>query len=370
MLARTTALLVLVSTALVCGVLGATSIAYATIPKRQDPSMVANETALIDLDKFLEDLDSLRALNDTLVDSYVAAIRKAIEVGDYRTAEELLKELKEYLNTRYGGLTLNQTSDLAEALATIMSTESINEKGAVVDVAELLSMYGELTDNRDLIELAKKFRTDPTALNELDLETVNKILKTVGAQQYKPINLEELTSEVPRELSPTKLPPVSRLPKPPQLPSIGGGAVASAPIVSAPSSAGFVESILYISLFSLIVFAIIWYRRTISSYAGKYFSKAIARTRIALSSITHGSVNDPVIDAYRRLLLYLRVRGIKREPCETPREVVRKISIEELKRIAWDVTRVYEERVYGGKSIGGKEVSRIRGLVQRVLRGF
>jgi len=341
---------------------------HGVLPKRQDPDMKAEDTVNIDLRDFLDRLDSLRRLNDPIVNTYIAAIRKAVEAGDYGTATELLRELQQYLNERYGDYVLAEDPGFAENLSIILSTENITGDSASINIVDFIEKYGSLVNSTSLIELAKKIKCNPTELSKSDLEMFYEIVSRLEKTSGGKLEFPEIPLELNESFNQIELPPIKGLPQL-QKPGLSGSPVATASTPQ-PSSMDFISQLSIITLVSTVIILLIKYRSIISSVLHRSIGRVVYRTRDYIGALMGREIEDPVIRLCRRLLLYLRLHGYRREGYETLREFSMRISDPRAREIVLEATNVYEERVYGGRSIGGERIRRLQVLVNKLLRGF
>lgn len=340
------------------------SVEVLSIPRRQDPDMPVENLIRIDSRDFLKYLELLRSLNDSVVDNYIDAIKKALEEGDYETANKLLTELKKYLSEKYGE-NLPRDTDLLKALATISSTEALGSSGAYLNISKLLEVYGDLINDEELIEIARKI----AGLGEVSPEEQYKIyevLSKVLGSGFKEVNVSELfqllneTSGVAELIQQPKLPsnqgvffPTKGVPEAPQIPSIlllilGIGGV----ILGVSILLKLLPSPITIKLKSFV-----------SSKLGGMAVKAVAQ----ISSIFFSREKDPVVRIYKTYYFTARAKGFKKYRHETPREFLEKITDANIKAVGVPVTRIYEERVYGGKTPGKEELRRVIEILRSKL---
>ncbi len=304
-----------------------------------------NNTALINY------LETLRELNDSTVNSYIDRIEAALNRGDIDEANRLLSELQGYLNKNYSNGTGRE--DLDKALAFVSSVEEVGSNETTIDLLKYTVTASKLLNDPNLRDIASKLGSG--RLSGEDVEYLEKILGTA-------INLKPGSSASFSEIiGGNKLLPRINKPElnPPQF-----APVPSAPKVSSPSvSATYIELILYFILLGIIGYVLYRYRMYFTGYF-KPFKQGLARN-LYRAALKLKRIRDPVAQLYYNWLVIAKSYGYRRAPWETPREFLGKIRDEALRRIGGFVTRIYEEKFYGGREPSRDDIEK----ANRLLRG-
>ncbi len=320
------------------------------IVKRNDeyvPSSGArvNNTALINY------LETLRGLNDTTVNSYVDRIEAALSRGDIDEANRLLSELQDYLNKNYSNGTGRE--DLDKALAFVSSVEEVGSNETTIDLLKYTVTASKLLNDPSLKDLALKLGSGK--LSGEDVEYLEKILGTaINLKPSRSTSLSELAGG-------SKLLPNINKPEfnPPQF-----APIPSAPTVSSPSvSTAYIELIMYLILLGAIGYFLYRYRMYFTGYFNplkRGLTRNLYRAALRLKRI-----KDPVAQLYYNWLVTAKSYGYRRAPWETPREFLGRIGDEALRRIGSFITRLYEEKFYGGREPPREDVDK----ANRLLRG-
>ena len=340
----------------------------STLPKRQDPNMDVGESINIDLEKFVGNLEALKALNDSIVDAYVTAIEKAIDASDYETANELLKQLQNYLEQKYGDKLFTENPDLAKNLSLVMSTKNITDSGASVDLIDFIEKYAELLNSTSLMDLVEKIKYNPGDLSYNDLEKIYKLISELQGESQGSIELPELPENFTQGIGQIELPPISELPPLPEAPMPEASLLP--PSTIQPISSWSFLQFLAISILIFVIFLAMRYRRQVYDVVSRGFKRIMLKSRDYLDLIIGTRIDDPIINLYRRLLFYLRLLGYRRRHYETLREFVSKIRDRELKLVVYKATEAYEDRVYGNKTIEDRKLREIRSLINKIFRGI
>ncbi len=344
------------------------------IPQRQDPDMPISDNVVIDEGAFLEILDKLsKKFNDPVIESYRKAIEDALDTGDYETANNLLQQLREYIEREYGSRDKELDNETIRDLA-IISSSNITDNGVEVDIYKLLEEYAELVDNDTIASLTKELKEDPSRLNTSEYTLLIKTVKNLLGNNTETISFEELIGSSMEEFVPelTSFKPNLSLPKPVynQPPIIPHANIPGVPVsVSTKLSPPFFINLDYLPLIMLsaiILYIGYRYRGSIIEYMRPRVRSFIAKTIVGLTDIVR-KVEDPVIRLYSRALRYLVLIGYKKMEWETPREFLDKIDSMEYRSVLEKITYAYEERVYGGKTIG---IDRVRELEEQYRRVF
>ena len=342
--------------------------AKTALPKRQDPNMDVGETINIDLEKFINNLEALKALNDSIVDAYISAIEKAINAGDYETANELLKQLQGYLKEKYGDELFTNNPDLAGNISLIMSTKNITDTGASIDIVDFIEKYGKLLNSTSLIDLAEKIKYNPAELTGDDIKRIYELISSLHGETQGTFELPEIPENISQGLGGIELPPISELPTLPEASMPSSSLLA--PTIIQPASPWTFLQFLAISIIAALVFLLIRYRQQIYNTLSEGFKKIVFKSKDYLDLVLGTRIDDPIVQIYRRLLFYLRLHGYKRKHYETLREFSTKIGEKELRNIVFKATEAYEERIYGNRSIEERKLRELRSLINKILRGI
>ncbi len=342
--------------------------AETTLPKRQDPNMDVGETINIDLEKFINNLEALKALNDSVVDAYISAIEKAISAGDYETANELLKQLQCYLKEKYGDELFTDNPDLAGNISLIMSTKNITDTGASIDIVDFIEKYGKLLNSTSLIDLAEKIKYNPAELTNDDIKRMYELISSLHGETRGAFELPEIPENISHGLGGLELPPVSEFPTLHEAPMSDSSLLA--PTIIQPTSSCTFLRFLAISIIAALVFFLIRYRQQIHNTLSESFKKIVFKSKDYLDLVLGTRIDDPIVQIYRRLLFYLRLHGYKRKHYETLREFTTKIGEKELRNIVFKATEAYEERIYGNRPIEERKLRELGSLINKILRGI
>ncbi len=339
-----------------------------SITQRQDPDMPVENLVRIDNTTLINYLESLRKLNDTTVNNYVDEIEAALQRGDYETANRLLSELQAYLDEKYGG-TMISDEELAKALATISATEGIGSAGAYINVSKLLEVYGDSIGDQDLLELAKKL----SSLQELSPEEqmeLDQALNEVLGSNFETTNIGDLFQLL------NETGGAASLVEPPQLPSSKGGLLPSgsggvaAPSITAPNT-----TVLLLIIIGIVTAVLMIFHKQLSELfatrvkplLGAKMADVLAKTSARLTGLLTRGEKDPVVKIYKVYYMAARAKGFKKYKHETPREFLSKITDETMKKIGEPVTKIYEERVYGGRYPRRDEIKRVVEILRKQL---
>ncbi len=342
------------------------------IPQRQDPNMVGEEIYLKpeDLEKLLETLQ--KKLDDEIIKNYEEAIKTAIDSKDYETAMELLRQLRNYLmKNYYNTTTIKQDDDLLRSISIINSISNVTEEGISVNILDLLENYGKILGDKDLLEILSKIKNNPGLLTTEDYNKLAKTLSEItGSSRTDSISKilsQQDTSSMLKKLLTTKrsLGSISNLVVKPNIsfpapagsinipPLINPSVQASLPTMTINPVYIIVPVIVLVILYIIYKFKPTYIEATVSN-----IRKVIARTYVELSNRLK-TLNDPVIILYSKIVKYLSMLGFKRYPQETPREYLSKINVPTYRNVLDKITRLYEERVYGGKEVDKALVDRV-----------
>lgn len=346
------------------------SLAYpvnSALQKRQDPNMNIEEVIDIDLEKFINNLEALKALNDPIVNAYVSSIENAINVNDYETASKLLEQLQKYLKGKYGDKLFIDDPNLAANISLIMSTENITDTGASIDIIDFIEKYGKLLNETSLIDLAEKFKYNPAELTSEDLRKIYELISYLHGETQGTFEMPEIPENISQSLSGIELPPIS------EFPALSEAPMPQSPLLAPVATQPIFDAFPYLIAFLIIgalIFISIRYKRQICSALSREFKKVVFKSKDYIDLLLGVRINDPVIQLYRKLLFYLRLYGYKRRYFETLREFSIKIREKELRNIVFMATSSYEERVYGNKSINERKLRELRALISKVVRGI
>ena len=293
-------------------------VAYSIV-KRNSPDYPVEELNMTvnDLRHILEEL---RKLNDTQVDYYIDEIEKALEEGDYDKASQYLELLKQYLKEKYSGNTSGEANnELSKYIALIESIEEVNNETVTLDIEKLLKAYKNIPESS-------------SSESKISLEDLYNMLNNIvhkGGQGGSSGSQNNILSPSPSSnYNSWSLPTIPSLTISPNIP---------------------LELVMLTSLLLVLGIVLYVFRNHVREYL-KPVKKGIYTLTYQLSSIIL-PVKDPVVKLYNKWYLLAKLHGYKKYKWETPREFLAKISDEKLRGIGGKVTRLYEDRVYGGLEI-------------------
>lgn len=328
---------------------------------QRNDKYIPTDTYPIDENKLLQQLSLLKQLNDPIVDRYVSEINQSIQNGDYEKAYALLNELNNYLKTKYGD-DLNSNKDLAKTVSLIDSIQNLTENGMEVNLTNYLYELGKLLNNESLIQDAYKLRHGEVVNNDLISELINYmkqyesgVRETSGSENLNPGNL--LGSGIQEK------PPVNIF----NLPNIGGNnaSVFNPPTIPSFSFGKYFSIVFYVIIGSLVLTILYYVRQPLRQYLDYLITKIDEKTMIIKARIGKTTLSRTIMLYYKWYSIVKR-HGYKRKPSETPRELLRRIRIEDLRNIGKYVTRIYEENVYGKYEVDEALISK----VERELRSL
>ncbi|WFO76246.1 hypothetical protein J4526_05305 [Desulfurococcaceae archaeon MEX13E-LK6-19] len=338
-----------------------------SITQRQDPDMPVENLVRIDNTTLINYLESLRKLNDTTVNNYVDEIEAALQRGDYETANKLLNELQAYLDEKYGGATISD-EELAKALAAISATEGIGSTGAYINVSKLLEVYGDSIGDQDLLELAEKLSNLQELSPEEQME-LDQALNEVLGSNFETTNIGDLFQLL------NETGGAASLVEPPQLPSSKGGLLPSGGGVAAPSITAPNTTVVFLIIIGIVTAMLMIFHKQLSELfatrvkplLGAKMADVLAKTSAKLTSLLARGEKDPVVKIYKVYYMAARAKGFKKYRHETPREFLSKITDETMRKIGEPVTKIYEERVYGGRYPRRDEIERVAEILRKHL---
>lgn len=308
------------------------------IARRQDQVVPSDRYSSISVSQLRAYLESLRGLNDSVVDSYVDAIEYELDRGNYTGAQVLLEQLQQYLDEKYGGELSGLDPEIAKSIAAVNSVENITGDGAVIDNAELLQYYSSIENDPGLLGIAEKLREGKYLTGE-EIEELNRVLEEIGSlgAAGEPVDLgglRGLETESPGETGLGETPGLAA----PQAPRGAG----------VPGAPGLVDALLPMLLAALAAAALYLYRGSLRSLVEPL--KTRIYEAVAAATVLRRT-RDPVARLYARLLLAARLYGRRRMRWETPREFLEKLRDTWLWEPGRLVTELYEKRFYGGLGV-------------------
>ena len=288
------------------------------IVKRNSPDYPVDKLnmSLTDLKQLLNEL---KKLNDTMVNKYVEEIENALEQGDYEKAEYYMRLLSNYLRKNYGG---KGSSEIDKYVALLDSIKEISNESVVIDINDLIKKYKEI------------FKA--SGETQFSFEDIYNALSPHGASR-----------EFPETIGEAKGTSVNNVFNPP-----------SPPAPTIPNIVFSLDWAILVGLTLAVMTIFYIYRRSVAGYLKplkKYFET------IKYSAITMlKPVKDPIINLYNKWYLNAKLYGYKRFKWETLREFLAKIHEDKLRGIGEKITRLYEDRIYGGAEIDEEIVETIR----------
>ncbi|WP_245521875.1 DUF4129 domain-containing protein [Staphylothermus hellenicus] len=328
---------------------------------QRNDKYVPTDTYPMDENKLLQQLSLLKQLNDSIVNSYVSEINQSIQNGDYEKAYMLLNELNNYLKTKYNS-DLNSNMDLAKTISLIDSIQNLTENGVEVNLTSYLYELGKLLNNESLIQDAYKLRHGEVVNNDLISELINYMKQYKGGVR-ETSGSETINPRNPLEGGVQENPLVNIF----NFPNIGvsNASVFNPPTIPLFNFSKYFNIILYIIMGSLVLAVLYYVRQPIRQYLDILFTKIDEKKMIIKARIGKTTLSRAIMLYYKWYSIAKR-HGYRRKPSETPRELLSKIRIEDLRTIGEHVTRIYEENVYGKYEVDEALISK----VERELRSL
>jgi len=292
-------------------------------------------------------LNDLKNLNDTVVDKYVDRLMNAIDRGNYTEANELLTDLKRYMQNQY----VNETdADKLRELLTINSVKSIDENGVIIDAEKLINIYREYLKNLNGGEYSQNDQqTLQEMFNYLNKYNKNKTINTDLNKLYENSNINATQNIGSHSLF---QPPEFISQNPPNLfiPTI------------------YLNAIIPIFLASIIAVIVYWNRKHLS-----HIIKLLGREaekiayRIGFTGIR---ASDPIANLCLKWIEAVKKKGYVRNKYETLREFSTIIREDDLRQLGLKVVSLYEERFYGEKTVDQGSLENLRKEVENKIAGI
>jgi len=292
-------------------------------------------------------LNDLKNLNDTVMNKYVDKLMNATNRGNYTEANELLEELKKYIQNQYA----NETDlDKLKELLTINSVRSIDEKGVIIDLEKLINIYREYLKNlnggdysqndqqilEELYNYINKFNINKTINPDL-----NKLFENINISTTQNIGLHSLFQ-----------PPEFISQNPPNLfiPTI------------------YMDMLLPLFLVSIIAVIVYWNRKHLSHIV-KLLGREAGKIAYRIGFAGYRAF-DPVASLCLRWIEAMKKKGYVRNKYETLREFSTMIREDELRELGLKVVSLYEERFYGEKTVDQGLLESLKKEVENMIMGI
>ncbi len=330
-----------------------TSTSPATSIIKRNDEYIPSEIARIDTNYVIEKLNELKKLNDTVVNSYVEQITQMLKNGEYDKAYELLSKLNQYVEEKYDGNVADE--DLAQTISILQSVSSISDKGIYINLTKYLETLSSLLNDPELLKYAEELRSGEIPdtkyikdlmsyikeFEETTQTTKTKILETSGEENITTENINIFN------------------PSPPPVPGNKFGNVFSLPQIAAPSLV-INENVLLLLITAIAILTIMYYYKDkltiLSTPIRRRILYGINQVRTA---IKYGK-QDPVIELYMKWYNLAKAMGYKREPFETLREFLVKITDKPLTNKGKIITELYERKIYGKTPINKELIEKVK----------
>ncbi|MET1160867.1 MAG: hypothetical protein ABWW65_07895 [Thermoprotei archaeon] len=295
-------------------------------------------TIEIDIEKLQEILDSLEKLNDTTVKQYINEIRNAFNESDYDRVSLLLRELANYLKEKYGSYA---DEELAMEASIISSIRRVENNTVIIDIDEFIRSYKEIVGGNYL----------ETGFLEKLYSILSAYNTTRPGSLYLPSIFNEFFENTSRRDNSMFNPPRDFI----GVPSILG--------TSFPTLVNYVPIFIATIMLLLLVYR---YRELVKGVFLRF------RRRIGIISTSIKMVikpiEDPIIKLYNEWYAIVKAYGFKRFKYETLREHLLRVSIDNLRKLGETVVKLYEDKVYGGKSIDKRLISEVKEKLNSIGR--
>ncbi len=331
-------------------------IVYSSNIKRNDEN-IPTDNYILGYSELYKQLDTLRKLNDTVINTYVREIEKALAVGDLQRANALLKELNEYIQSKpeYLAMAKNDT-DIAKAISFLDSIVNVNGEGVEVNMTNYLLTLGKIFNNKKLIDEALRMHRGEVVYDEF----INELLKALhetGGMVKSNKTIEFNPGEILNKTSPVR----SQLNifKPPRIMLRNSSTLLTTPMVT--------NILTYITLsiiFGIAALIIYYSRREIRGFIQPLMNKVAEKLLMTRTRIQDKKLAQ-LIKLYLKWYVKARRLGYKREKWETLREFASKIKYSLLRRIGLEIAKIYEEIVYGGEAIRVSSIERIESMLEK-----
>jgi hypothetical protein len=323
---------------------------------RRNDENIPTDNYVLGYSELYKQLDTLRKLNDTIVNTYVREIERALAIGDLQRANSLLKELSEYLQSKpeYMAMAKNDT-DIAKAISFLDSVVNVSGEGVEVNMTNYLLTLGKILNDKKLIDEAFRMHRGEVVYNGF----INELLRALheaGSMVKSNRTIEFNPSEVLNKTSSVK--PQLNIFKPPRIMLRNSSTLLTTPIVT-----NILTYIISSIVIGVVILTIYYSRNEIKNFIQPLMNKVTEKLLI-----TRTKIHDKKLARLIRLYLkwYVRIRrlGYRREKWETLREFALKIRHSLLKKVGLEITKIYEEAVYGGEMVKESSIERIKSILE------
>lgn len=293
-----------------------------------------SSSSLIKYDELYNMIEKLRKLNDTILNNYIEEFKEAVNERNYSRIEEVLEKIKAYINNRYIG-TSNMPQDIVETYSLISSIEDVGSGGVEINLDRYFKYinryFGEIKGyerGHSIIELLFSETSSNGTTNRIG----NRL--TRGSRDstsiFKPSSMLRILFSIP------------------------------------------IEPIYLIPILALLIGMLMY------SYRSRFSSllRGLDLLSYKVKSMIYRSIyflnpsnwkTDPVIRLYNYWYLLVKMSGFRRVKSETLREFLSRLEIDYLKKYGENVTKLYEDRVYGDIVV---ERGKIEAMEEELKRKF
>jgi len=323
-----------------------------SIIKRND-EYIPSEIARIDTNYIIEKLHELKKLNDTIVNNYVEQITQMLKKGEYDKAYKLLSKLNQYIEEKYDGNISDK--DLAQTISILQSISSISDKGIYINLTKYLETLSSLLNDPELLKYAEELRSgeipDTKYIKDL-MSYIKEFEETTQTTKTKTLETSEEENITTKNINIFN-------PLPPPVSGNKFGNVFSFPRITAPSLV-INENILLLLIVTIAILTIVYhYRNKLAILLTPIRRRILYGINQVKTTIKYGK-QDPVIELYLKWYNLAKAMGYKREPFETLREFLVKITDKPLANKGRIITELYERKIYGKTPINEELIERVK----------
>ncbi len=330
-----------------------TSTSPATSIIKRNDEYIPSEIARIDTNYIIEKLNELKKLNDTVVNNYVEQITQMLKNGEYDKAYELLSKLNQYVEEKYDGNITDE--DLAQSISMLQSISSISDKGIYINLTKYVETLSSLLNDPELLKYAEELRSgeipDTKYIKDL-MSYIKEFEETTQTTKTKTLETsgeENITTENLNIFNPS----------PPPIRGNKFGNVFSFPRITTPSLV-INENILLLLITTIVIVTIMYYYRDkLTILLTPIRRRILYGINQVRTAIKYGK-QDPVIELYIKWYNLAKAMGYKREPFETLREFLVKITDKLLTNKGVIITELYEKKIYGKTPVNEELIERVK----------
>ncbi len=323
-----------------------------SITKRND-EYIPSEIARIDNNYIIQKLSELKKLNDTVVNNYVEQITQLLNNGEYDKAYELLSELNRYVEEKYDGNIKDE--DLAQSISILQSIKDINNEGTYINLTQYLETLSDLLNDPELLKYAEELRSgeipDTKYIKDVMsyIKSFEETPQTTKSKALTPYGEENITNENINIFNPSTL----------SMPENKFGNVFSLPQITMPSLIINTNTLLFIITAIVVLTVLYYYKDKLAVILTPLRRRILYGINQVRTAIKYGK-QDPVIELYMNWYNLVKAMGYKREPFETLREFLVKITDKSLVSKGEIVTELYEKKIYGKTSINEELIEKVK----------